>query len=120
MPLKFTLDNLIKERAALKLGKRKLSSPISVAQEDELWAKGVLGTSNLDQLHDTMLFLLGLHLILWGGKEHKDLHTPGFDSQLSVQTDSEGVKFLLFCEDLQRKTNQGSLCSRKKPQGREM
>ncbi len=48
------------------------------------------------------------------------MHAPGFDSQLSVQTDSEGVKFLLFCEDVQRKTNQGGLTSRKKAQGREM
>ncbi len=120
LPLKFTLDNLMKERAALRLGKRKTSSPISVAQEDELWAKGMLGTSNPDQLRDTMLFLLGLHLALRGGKEHKDLCSPSFDSQLSVHTDSEGVKYLLFSEDLQRKTNQGSLTSRKKSQGCEM
>ncbi len=65
--LKFTLDNLMKERAAMGLGKRKSSSPISVAEEEQLWVKGVLGTSSPDQLHDTMLFLLGLHLALQGG-----------------------------------------------------
>ncbi len=120
LPLKFTLDNLMKERAAMGLGKRKSSSPISIAEENTLWEKGVLGTDCPDTLHDTLLFLLGLHLALRGGKEHKDLRAPGFESQLSVQTDSEGVKFLLFTEDVQRKTNQGGLTSRKKSQGRTM
>ncbi len=120
IPLKFTLDNLMKERAALGLGKRKSSSPISVADENVLWEKGILGSNTPDTLCDTLLFLLGLHLALRGGKEHKDLCTPGFDSQLSVQTDWEGVKYLLFEEDIQRKTNQGGLNSRKKAQGRVM
>ncbi len=118
--VKFTLDNLMKERAALGLGKRKSSSPISVSNKNSLWDQGVLGTNSPDTLCDTLLFLLGLHLALRGGKEHKDLRAPGFDPQLSVQTDKEGTKFLLFSEDVQRKTNQGGLTSRKKSQGRVM
>ncbi len=55
-----------------------------------------------------------------GGKEHKDLRAPGFDSQLSVRKDNDGVKFLQFEENLQRKTNQGGLNSRKKVQGHVM
>ncbi len=68
IPLKFTLDNLMKERAALGLGKRKSSSPISVSEENILWEKGMLGTDSPDTLCDTVLFLLGLHLALWGGR----------------------------------------------------
>ncbi len=68
IPLKFTLDNLMKERAAMGLGKRKFSSPISVSDENSLWDKGVLGTNTPDTLRDTLLFLLGLHLALQGGK----------------------------------------------------
>ncbi len=67
LSLKFTLDNLMKERAAMGLGKRKSASPISVAQENLLWEKGVLSTAEPDQLRDTLLFLLGLHLALGGG-----------------------------------------------------
>ncbi len=117
IPLKFTLDNLMKECAAMGLGKRKSSSPISVLDENSLWDKGVLGTNTPDTLRDTLLFLLGLHLALQGGKEHKDLRAPGFDSQLSVRKDDDRVKFLQFEEDLQRKTNQGGHNSRKKAQG---
>ncbi len=120
IPLKFTLDNLMKERAAMGLGKHKSSSPISVSDENSLWDKGVLGTNDPDTLRDTLLFLLGLHLALRGGKEHKDLRAPSFDSQLSVEVDKDGTKYLLFNEDVQRKTNQGGLNSRKKCQGRVM
>ncbi len=110
----------MKEGTALKLRKCKLSSPISVADENKLWDQRVLGSDSPDTLRDTVLFLLGLHLALRGGKEHKDLRTPGFNSQLSVETDDDGVKFLLFNEDLQRKTNQGGLTSCKKSQGQTM
>ncbi len=82
--------------------------------------KGVLGSGDPDTLRDTILFLLGLHLALRGGKEHKDLCSLGFNYGLSVKTDGDGVKFLLFNEDTQRKTNRGSLTSRKKSQGRTM
>ncbi len=97
----------MKERATMGLGKRKSSSPVSVSDENSLWDKGVLGTNDPDTLCDTLLFLLGLHLALRGGKEHKDLCAPGFDSQLSVEVDKDGTKYLLFNEDVQRKTNQG-------------
>ncbi len=107
----------MKERTALGLGKRKSSSLISVAEENTLWEKGVLGSTTPDSLRDTLLFLLGLHLALRGDKEHKDLRTPSFDSQLSVQTDADGVNYLLFQEDIQRKTNQGGLTSRKDLRG---
>lgn len=87
--------------------------PISVTQEEEMWKSGVLGDSEPNQLHDTLLFLLGNNLALRGGDEHKRLRRPPHDSQLSVHVNEHGRKYLLYNEDAQAKTHQGGLKSKK-------
>ncbi len=48
-----------------------------------------------------------------GGEEQRNLRHPKFNSQLSVKTDKQGDKYLLYQEDQTSKTNQGGLNSRK-------
>ncbi len=108
LSLKNTVDNVMKQRMLEGVGERKPSEPISLLQENKMWADGVLGTSNPDQLRDTLLFLLGLNFALRGGEEHKNLRSPGFNSQLVLCSDESGVKYLEFTEDLKHKTNQGA------------
>ncbi len=110
--LRFTLDNVMKQRAKARLGLKKSAQVISVTDEEKMWSDGVLGDSNLDQLRNTLMYLLGINLALRGGEEHRRLRCPGHDPQIQVCVDTKGVKFLLYKEDFQSKTNQGGLRSR--------
>ncbi len=64
---KNTLDNTMKQRARDCVGKCEPTAHISLEQEEKMWADGVLGESCLDQLWDTLLYLLGLNFALRGG-----------------------------------------------------
>ena len=80
--LKYTCDNIIKERA--KAGLRsyvKQASVLSFDQEEFLWENGYLGTSNPDQLIHTLIFLLGMHLR--AGAEHRALRSVGHNLQFT-------------------------------------
>ena len=56
--------------------------------EERLWSDGLLGDDNPQQLVDTLVFVLGLHLALRGRDEHRRLR---FDPpQITVQTGSNG------------------------------
>ncbi len=68
-----TLDNLMKKRVAEGLGHKDSSLSIDLDDEDKLWEENVLGNSGLDQLRDTVFFLLGINFALCGGEEHKNL-----------------------------------------------
>ncbi len=78
-----------------------------------MWAEGALGEDRPRQLSDTILYLLGINLALRGGEEHRNLRRPGFNSQLRIGRDSDGVCCLIFREDMKSKTNQGGLDCRK-------
>ncbi len=103
----------MKERSCIGLGRKQSSDIISLDDEETMWRDGILGDENPEQLRDTVLYLLGLNLALWGGDEQRRLCCPGFDSQLEILKDSEGKKYIKYTEDLVSKTNQGGL-SRKK------
>ncbi len=112
--VKFCLDNLMKKRTQeLCAPEVRSSTPISYSDEDQMWSAVVLGEESLDQLRNTVMFLLGMHLALRGGEEHRRLRCPPFNSQLTIASDSEGRKVLLYQEDFKTKTNQGGLSGRK-------
>ena len=49
---------------------KKQAGMITDNNQNDLWGKGILSEENPDQLHSTVLFLLGLNLGLRGGDEH--------------------------------------------------
>ncbi len=105
----YTLDNIMKERTAKGYGVKQSASVVSKEAENKMWEQGVLGEDMLKQLLDTVLFLIGMNCALCRGEEHKHLRRPGFNPQLTIGEDSEGVKCLMYREDLKHKTNQGGL-----------
>ncbi len=115
--LYYTLDNLMKQRTAQGLGKEVSAKVVSKTDEDKMWEAGVLGEEQPRQLCDTVLFLLGMNLALRGGEEHKKLRRPGFNPQITIGHNSDGMKCLIFDEDVCTKTNQGGLDRREHAQG---
>ena len=109
MDLRNAVDNIMKERTAKGLAKKKQAEIISFAVEELLWEKCVLGDSNPLQLLWTMVFLLGLCCALRCGKEHWNLRRPGFSSQFEIVNDENGVEVLRYREDPLQKSNQGGL-----------
>ncbi len=108
-----TLDNLMKERAQSQVGVEKKFDPITVDNEEELWSQGLLGSDNPKQLRETVMYLVGLSFALRGRKEQQLLRCPLYDPQITVQSQADGTKFLEYREDLQSKSNQGGLATRK-------
>ncbi len=106
-----TLDNVMKAWSKAGVGHHVRASPISVDQEELMWSSGVLGEDDPDTLRNTVLYLLGISFALHGGEEQRNLRHPRFNSQLSVKTDVQGDKYLLYQEDQTSKTNQGGLNS---------
>ncbi len=111
--VKFTLDNIMKKRAQSQCTPDVwCSTPISYSDEEKMWSSGILGELP-DQLSNTIMFLLGMHLALRGGEEHRQLRCPPFNCQLTISRDSANEKVLLYQEDFKTKTNQGGLSGRK-------
>ncbi len=108
-----TLDNLMKDRAHSRVGVEKKFDPITVENEEELWLQGLLGSDSPKQLRETVMYLVGLSFALRGGKEQWSLRCPPYDPQITVQSQADGTKFLEYREDLQSKSNQGGLSTRK-------
>ena len=106
------VDNLMKQRTAEGLGARVSSSVISLAQEDTLYFKGILGEEDPSKLLKTVIYLLGLHLALRGGVEHARLRRPGFDCQITIGLDDKGRERLVYREDPLQKNNQGGIGTR--------
>ena len=93
--IQFTLDNVTKICTANGLGVTiKKADIISKTDEDILWSKSVLGTSNPEQLLHTVLYVVGLNCALCAGKEHWNLRS--MNSQFTAMYDDRGVRFLLF------------------------
>ncbi len=65
--LKFTVDNIMKQRCSERLGSTMVSQPICFEQEEILWDCGLLDEQNADQLRNTVLYLLGISFALRGG-----------------------------------------------------
>ena len=107
--LRNVVDNTMKERTALGLGTRVSSDIISISHEDKLFETKVLGTENPEQLLNTVIYMMGMHLALRGGEEHNRLRRPGFQPQIVVGKDSRGKECLIYHEDPLHKNNQGGL-----------
>ncbi len=61
---KNTLDNVMKERAKAGLGRTVSAMPITLTDEDKMWADGVLGEDDPETLCDTVVVLLGMNFTL--------------------------------------------------------
>ncbi len=108
-----TLDNLMKERAHSRVGVEKKFDLITVENEEELWLQGLLGSNTPKQLRETVMYLVRLSFALRGGKQQRLLRCPPYDPQITVQSQADGTKFLEYRKDLQSKSNQGGLSTRK-------
>ena len=86
---------------------------LTAAHEDLLWGLGLLGTSNPDQLLNTVIFCIGKGFPLWAGQEHRALRGFAFQSQFKFIRDPDGEIFLCYTEDLGLKTNKGGLHHRR-------
>ena len=78
--------------------------------QDQLWSKNVLGEDTPDKLHQTTLFLIGIHCSLIAGAKHYDLRHDCKDkpSQLTFQKNSKGQRCVVYTEDMVTKTNDGA------------
>ena len=102
----------MQEHTAMNVGMiKRQASVIEYHTEDYMWKTGVLGEDSPDKLRDTVLFLLGMNVLLHAVEEHYNLRrgTSQQDSQLSFRRNSEGVKCLVFQEDSVTKTHDGGL-----------
>ena len=72
---RMSLDAEMKRLQRCGLGsKRKKAEPISCEEEEVLWQKGVLGSSNPQSLVDTMLlYMCEIYFALRSGQEHRQL-----------------------------------------------
>ena len=111
------LDNVMKERALDNIGTvKKQANVIPLDYEELLWKKNILGEQNPDQLHATVVYLVGINCGLRAGDEHQNLRRDGLElkSQFSFECDSEGIHCVVYTEDIVTKTNDGGLNSLKK------
>ena len=108
--LKYTLDNTMKARCAQGIGHSVCKAEcLTAAHEDLLWALGLLGTCNPDQLLNTVIFCIGKGFTLQACQEHRALRGFAFQSQFKFMHDPDGEIFLHYTEDLGLKTNKGDL-----------
>ena len=93
--LRNVLDNTMKQRTADGLGVRRSSSVISLAQEQVMFDKGVLGKDCPLQILQTIIYMVGLHCALHGSIEHLKLCRPGFNCQINIEFDDHGKRRLV-------------------------
>ena len=80
---------------------------ISLDEEQLMWSKGILGTSDPETLLHTVFYIIGLNFALRGGEEHRSLR-HGDQSQLQLLVVSSGKTVLRYSQDF-GKCNQGGL-----------
>ena len=69
--LRIVLDNVMRERTQANVGViTKQADIISYEAEETLWSKGILGEDTPDKLRNTVLFLLGMNVLLRAVEEH--------------------------------------------------
>ena len=110
--LKIVLDNVMQERTEANIGVvTKQAEVITYDFEERLWSQGILGEDTPTKLRNTVLFLLGINLLLRAVDEHYNLRRdmPYKDSQLSVRYNEFGEKCILYQEDTVTKTHDGGL-----------
>ncbi len=68
------LDNLMKSLSYMGyITKKEKALLFTLSEEEQMWASGILGQDNLEQLLNTLMYLLGVHLSLQAVDEHKAL-----------------------------------------------
>ena len=106
------LDNIMREHTQANIGVTpRQADVISYKAEEKLWIMGILGEDTPDKLHNTVLFLLGMNVLLRAVEEHYYLRhlTSDGTSQISFETNDQGVKCLVYREDSCTKTHDGGL-----------
>ena len=112
--LKFTLDNVMKDRVAHGVDAKVRKAGVLDFQDEELlWSLCILGTHSPQVLINTVVFSFGLYCALRAGKEHRSLRSVPFNSQFQFLNDSNGETFLRYTEDPGLKTNKERIKHRK-------
>lgn len=94
-----SLDAAMKRSAAAGTVKpKKRAAAISMDSEDKLWKTGCLGMGNPQQLLDTVVYTMGLHLALRACQEHRNLRY-GPTSQLTLEKDADGREKIKYIEN---------------------
>jgi hypothetical protein len=107
--LKNCLDNVMQAVTQKGVGLvKRQASVITQEQENTLWEKGILGTSNPKTLFHTLFWTVGVNFGLRGGDEHRNLTQDNF----RVVTDTDGLEYLEYCESIS-KTYKGGLKHRR-------
>ena len=107
LDVKTVLDNVMREQTEANIGVvPKRAEVITYEFEEKMWNDGVLGEDTPDKLRHTVLFLIGVNLMLRVVEEHNYLcrNTPVSTSQLSFHNDENGQE-----EDCVTKTHDGGL-----------
>jgi len=98
---KLNLDAEMKRLQKKGLGsKKRQAEPLSIEEEEQLWAKGLLGSTNPQALVDTMLFMNGLYFALRSGDEHRQLRFNPCQIQLVERTGQQS--YLQYTEDISK------------------
>ena len=112
LDVKTVLDNVMRERTEANIGVvPRHAEVITYEFEEKMWKEGILGEDTPDRLRNTVLFLIGINLMLRAVEEHYYLrrNTPSSTFQLSFHTDGNGNKCILYQEDCVTKTHDGGL-----------
>ena len=112
--VKYMLDNTMMSCVASGIGLSvKQAEILSVTDKDYLWSMGHLGTSNPDQLLNTVVFCVGKGFASRAGKEHQALRGIPFNSQFKFIHDTDNEVYLQYTEDIGLKTNKGGIKHKK-------
>ena len=95
------VDNVSRQLHEDEVGVSKVQArSVTVAEEQQLWESGVIGTSTPTSLLNAVFYYCGLHLCLRGGDEHRNLKL----SQFVIRTvenptaSNESIKCLVYTE----------------------
>ena len=86
----------------------KQAEPISAAEEEILWSKGLLGNHSPQCLVETMVFMAGMYFALRSGEEHRQLRM----SSIELIEKPGAVPYLVYTKSAS-KNNPGGLKHRK-------
>ena len=106
--VKVVLDNVMKERTEANIGVvTKQAEVITYKLEERLRRQGILGEDTPCKPRHTVLFLLGINLLLRAVDEHYNLRrdVPNKKSQLTSRNNQFGDKSVFYQEDTVTKTH---------------
>jgi integrase len=102
--IKLVLDAEMKRLRSCGIGvMKKQVDVINESCENSMWANNILGGDNPHQLLHTMIYLLGVNLVLRGRLEHRQLQWNNFEMRENV----------IVCRENVSKCNAGGIKGRK-------